>query len=93
MQTRCVRPPAFSPASCHQVEDADPEVVASTLLPRKETSCAPNLKRVAIVSAPVRGPEKSVGANDGDPIAEKLNESVGKALDGVVKWAAAHPSW
>ena len=57
-----------------KVEDATVEQFQVDFLPKKDKTHAPNLRRVAVVSAPVVDKE-------GKPIAQKLNENVSQALE------------
>ena len=57
-----------------KVEYATVEQLQVDFLPQKASMHAPNLRRVAIVSAPVKDKE-------GKPIAQKLNENVSQALE------------
>ena len=59
-----------------KVEYADVEQLQVDFLPEKAYTHAPNLQRVAVVSAPVVDKE-------GKPIAQKLNENVSQALEGA----------
>ena len=59
-----------------KVEYADVPMLQRDFLPVKAYTHAPNLKRVAVVSAPVVDKEEK-------PIAQELNENVSKALEGA----------
>ena len=56
-----------------KVEYADPAMLQTGFRPDKEYMHAPNLQRVAVVSAPVKDQEEK-------PIVERLNENVSQAL-------------
>ena len=58
------------------MEYAEVESLQASFLPDKAHTHAPNLRRVAVVSAPVKDKE-------GKPIAQKLNENVSQALEGA----------
>ena len=64
-----------------KVEYADVEMLQVDFLPDKAWAHAPNLRRVAVVSAPVVDEKKK-------PIAERLNVNVSKALEGAKALAA-----
>ena len=59
-----------------KVEDATVGLLQNDFMPLKANTHAPNLRRVAVVSAPVVDKE-------GKPIAQKLNENVSQALEGA----------
>ena len=64
-----------------KVEDATVGLLQNDFMPLKANTHAPNLRRVAVVSAPVVDKE-------GEPIAQKLNENVSQALEGAKAIAA-----
>ena len=59
-----------------KVEHADVGMLRKDFLPMKDLTHAPDLRRVAVVSAPVVDKEEK-------PIAQKLNENVSQALEGA----------